>query len=205
MDKIKGLIFGAAIGDALGFIAEYQSRDLLEKYIQELKGGELKTLTSRTYPKTYPYGQYSDDTQFSTLLLENILNNKTVDKAKYLQILKEEFLKNNLVGLGSNTKKILSGTSNKVNNSSNGSIIRTYPVGLLIPNSSDFKECLYNSLYLGGDTDSVASLACGLKGLKLGFNSIPKEFQNIPYDQENKVTYLNKLSERVSEYLKSNP
>ena len=295
--KIKGLVFGAAIGDALGFISEFKNRDKLEKYIEELKNNKLSTLTHRTYPIDYPYGQYSDDTQFSLLLIKNILDHNDLKPKEYFNLLKSEFQKNNLVGIGSNTRKLLSDVTNNINNSSNGSIMRTYPIGLLFPkddilmkaklqskithdhpdaieacqifsmlvykilnnqgytnllkkkidikfldltieefisfakknyhrdnwnyippgatitllaaiyafhNSKDFDECLFTGLFLGGDTDSVASLACGLKGLSLGFNSIPEKFRNIPFDQENKVDELNNVVLKIEKYREKN-
>lgn len=285
LNKTKGLVFGAAVGDAIGFIAEYQNRELLEKFIQELFNGELKTLTHRTYPKDYSFGQISDDTQFSLILLENLFNYNTLNEKAYLDSLKDSYSQNKLVGLGKNTKKILSNQSNLTNNSSNGSLMRSYPIGAFfkseeeikkysklqsqithnheesilasqvyaltifdlmknkdkesvrkrwnnllkdiswldfsleefisylqknykrdkwdyVPpgalvsikaclysfyNSDKFNDCLRLSLFLGGDTDTVSSLSCGLMGLDKGYSSIPKKWVNSLNDDNKSI------------------
>ena len=300
LNKIKGLIYGSAIGDSIGFISEYKSRSDLNIFINEFFKGKLKTITHRTYPKDYKFGQYSDDTQFSILLLEHFLKYRHFNSQKYFSELKDLYSKNQLIGLGSNTRKLLSGDSINTTNSSNGSLMRSYPVGLFFQdkneilfnarlqsmmshnhqeaisacqcysiiisqilkdssketlkdelknyvninilslsfddfisfvqknyyrknweyiapgatvtlyaalysyyNSNNFKDCLKIALSLGGDTDTVASLSCGLAGVTYGFNSIPKEWITIPYDENNiDPDILNRLSNEIFHYLK---
>ncbi len=42
--------------------------------------------------------------------------------------------------------------------------------------SSNFKECALKAVNAGGDTDSIAAMACGMKGCRLGIDAIPKEW-----------------------------
>lgn len=303
LNKIKGLIFGSAIADALGFICEYKKRDELEKYVEELFDGELKTITHRTHPINYQFGQYSDDTQFSLLLLTHLINRNRLNPKIFLKDLKNEYAKGFLVGLGGNTKKLLSEKSSDTNNSSNGSLMRSYPIGLFynnekeillnskkqssithshkdailasqcyavtvhlllnnqnkktilnkwtnyfssldwleytkedfighlkenytrkgweyVPpgaevsikaalycfyNTNSYEECLKESLLLGGDTDTVASLSCGLMGLCLGFYGIPNEWRNILIDKGvNQTKYLESIAEEIFHYIRKN-
>lgn len=301
LNKIKGLIFGAAIADAIGFVCEYKKRDELEKYVEELFKGELKTLTHRTHPIDYQFGQYSDDTQFSLLLLHHLMNNQGLKPEVFFQELKHAYSKGLLVGLGKNTKNLLSGKSSNTNNSSNGSLMRSYPIGLFynneaeillnsekqssithshkeailasqcyaisvylllnnqdkktlplkwaeffpsmdwltytkkdfiehlkenyarqgweyVPpgaevsiksalycfyNNNDYQECLKESLLLGGDTDTVASLSCGLMGLYLGFDEIPHQWRGILVDEETSQTKnLENIARAIFDYKK---
>lgn len=63
---------------------------------------EIFLVKNRTYPKIYEFGQYSDDTQFSKLLIQSYIN-----KVSFKELLVQEYKKDNLIGLGKNTKKLL--------------------------------------------------------------------------------------------------
>lgn len=136
LNKIQGLIFGAAVGDSLGFVVEKRSFQEAQTFIQELKSGQLKTITHRTYPQDYKFGQFSDDTQFSLALIESLLESPGFDPGDFLNRLIVRHKNNELVGLGKNTKKILNQIKNNqsyfdlTKNSSNGSIMRAWAVGL---------------------------------------------------------------------------
>ena len=70
-DKIKSLIFGHAIGDALGVPVEFKSRERLEEEpVMEMRGfGNYNV----------PAGTWSDDTSMTLCLLESIGRLGTVD------------------------------------------------------------------------------------------------------------------------------
>jgi len=42
--------------------------------------------------------------------------------------------------------------------------------------SSSFRDCALKAVNAGGDTDSIAAMACGMMGCKLGIYAIPKEW-----------------------------
>lgn len=140
--KIQGYLIGGAIGDALGFIVEKKPFEQVAEFADQLYKNKTYSIPYRTYPKDYLFGQYSDDTQFSRLLIESVLDGK-----KYQEVLTEEYLKGNLIGLGTNTKKVLAYYSknknpiplNMVDNISNGSLMRTGVLGLLF-DAKDLKN-----------------------------------------------------------------
>jgi ADP-ribosylglycohydrolase len=288
-EQISGAILGAAIGDALGFIIEKKTQNEAHIFVSELKNNELTTYTHRTFPSEYKFGQYSDDTQFSILLIKSLIEHKSFKKEDYLAKLLHAYSNKNLIGLGSNTRKIFNAYIIKdeveelIKISSNGSVMRSWAIGLfykdakdiwkhskdqsalthnseeailacsvmalmisaslnnptmtkeyflgqvkphintdflllkpnefysyirdehyhpdwdLIPpgamvtlkavlysvynNFASFSDALLFSLSLGGDTDSVASLVGALMGTRLGINSIPSNWINIPVDK----------------------
>ena len=62
IDKIKAVILGHAVGDALGVPVEFWARDEVQKYpVEDMRG-------FGTYP--YPAGTWSDDTSMSLCALE---------------------------------------------------------------------------------------------------------------------------------------
>lgn len=136
--KIQGYLIAGAIGDALGFIVEKKPFPEVEEFADQLYKNKIYTIPFRTFPKDYLFGQYSDDTQFSRLLIESVIEGKS-----YKELLIDEYVKGNLIGLGTNTRKVLSYYSkNKspipehmIDNISNGSLMRTGVLGLLFEES----------------------------------------------------------------------
>lgn len=143
LTKIQGALIGGAIGDAIGFIVEKKPIVVVQEFANTLSRTGEYTIPFRTYPKDYEFGQYSDDTQFSKLLILAHLEQKP-----YLQYLLADFKSDKLIGLGKNTRTILSHYLNKpdevvevklLDNISNGSLMRTGVVGLLYHKESELK------------------------------------------------------------------
>ena len=66
--KIKSVVFGHAVGDALGVPVEFTSRSELDKNpVEDMEG-------YGTYP--FPAGCWSDDTSMSLAALDSLANNK---------------------------------------------------------------------------------------------------------------------------------
>jgi ADP-ribosylglycohydrolase len=59
--------------------------------------------------------------------------------------------------------------------------------------SPSFEECAVKSANVGGDTDSICAMACGLKGCELGVDSIPERWIEGLRDSH----YLIELSDRL--------
>lgn len=61
-----------------------------------------------------------------------------------------------------------------------GNSVSIYDVVPLALNSffstDDFRGCAIRSANVGGDTDSICALACGLKGCEVGIDGIPKDW-----------------------------
>ena len=76
--KYEGLIFGAAIGDALGMPTEYISKEELDQFY----GGRITNFERphQNHPCSHlNAGQYTDDTQQLILLTESLIQKKGFD------------------------------------------------------------------------------------------------------------------------------
>jgi len=158
-DKVYGSIYGGFIGDALGFPVEGHSRKfIVDYYIPKILNNEIFKM-GRGYNKEtkingpifdsqehkcswfYKFGQYTDDSQLSRLVLETICeNNGVFNYRKYGKKIGEIFDTGKIVGLGKSTqtaaKKLMnskidyrfSGTQNAM---TNGSAMRSDILGVL--------------------------------------------------------------------------
>lgn len=144
--KIQGCILGAAVGDGLGFIVEKKTYDEAQIFVKELKANNLQTFKNRTYPHDFKCGQYSDDTQFSIILIELLLKYPNFSSLDYLNRLAKEYSLNKLVGIGGNTKKIFEAylknqlVDDLVKNSSNGALMRSWVVGLFFKHRDELNQ-----------------------------------------------------------------
>ncbi len=59
--------------------------------------------------------------------------------------------------------------------------------------SSNFKDCALKAVNAGGDTDSIAAMACGMKGCRLGIDAIPKEWIKNLRDAEMLIDLADRL------------
>ena len=50
--------------------------------------------------------------------------------------------------------------------------------------TDSFKECALKAVNLGGDTDSIGAIACGLAGLHYGYDQIPEEWKMVIQKRE---------------------
>lgn len=132
-NKVQGALIGGAIGDAIGFLIEKKPLDLVLQFCAQLQDKNTYLVKNRVYQQTYDFGQYSDDTQFSRLLILSHIENKN-----FKDLLIQEYP--NLTGLGKGTNKILKywttnpnteTPSELTNNISNGSVMRSWAIGLL--------------------------------------------------------------------------
>lgn len=108
LDKIKGMVYGAALGDALGLPHEFHSRTT---------GPYTGTLqyTLRRHPQrqkvwwdTY-IGQISDDTEMTIATINSIIDNKGYDNNKVIESYMEWAGSPNSRFLGINTRKLFKG------------------------------------------------------------------------------------------------
>lgn len=67
-DQLAGSLLGQALGDALGFVVEAEPPEVARIYVDDwLRAGKAGL---RSHPH-FPFGQYSDDTQFARELLRS--------------------------------------------------------------------------------------------------------------------------------------
>ncbi len=84
LDKFKGTILGAALGDALGKNVE----DIVEEEVYEFYGGRIEGFVP-PHPSSPAYGQLpeetSDETTIMKILLESLVSRKEIDLRDFLK------------------------------------------------------------------------------------------------------------------------
>ncbi len=82
-EKFKGVILGAALGDAIGKGVE----DIVEEEVYEFYGGRIEDFVT-PHPSSPAYGQLpeetSDETTIMRLLLESVVSRKSIDVKDFL-------------------------------------------------------------------------------------------------------------------------
>lgn len=143
--KVRGLILGLAVGDAIGAVVEKSSVEETRAYIKEHVvpsnyGDNLKS----TF-EYLPFGHYTDDTQMAReLLLSMVDSDGAFDPSDYAAKLASLFEEGRIVGSGGTTrravKRLIEGTawtsSGEASSAGNGSAMRVAPLGLI----EDFNE-----------------------------------------------------------------
>ncbi|KAL1519132.1 hypothetical protein AB1Y20_003395 [Prymnesium parvum] len=117
-DRIRGLVFGAALGDAAGLATEFLSRKTVEEFYGE--GFPFSPQPSRVLPDTHRMmwapGDWTDDTDQLVLILQSLLHTKGLadpsDFARRMVRWQEsgfqELGDGGAAGLGQHTKHVLS-------------------------------------------------------------------------------------------------
>ncbi|KAJ3331771.1 hypothetical protein HDU76_002269 [Blyttiomyces sp. JEL0837] len=157
MDKIKGLLFGAALGDAIGLATEFLSKEVSAKHYQ---CGPIQFGTAEGFPFVWDrhrcrwaVGDFTDDTDQQLLILKTLLDNggqfNQLDSARRLSAwVKEGFVElgnKPPYGIGATVGRVLSdkkflhdpaGTAYSVwalsgsNLAANGAVMRTAILGV---------------------------------------------------------------------------
>lgn len=187
--NFQGAVLGGAIGDALGFLTEKKPIIETENFVKTFLETKQYSIPFRTYPKNYLLGQYSDDTQFSRILISSLIECSGFNAANYFSKLQEAFNKNELIGLGTNTNKIFRAANKKqdlstlLNNSSNGSLMRAYPIGLFFSKEDEILQYSKEQSVITHNTDE-AIFACQMLALTINhlkdnsINSLHSHWQN---------------------------
>ncbi len=140
-DQRVGCLLGLALGDALGFVVEAQPPAVAKEYVAELRAGRAG---ERSHP-CFPFGQYSDDTQFAREFLLSVRDAGGFDPAAFGSRLAVLFASGRDIGAGPGSRaaaRLLadgvpwteSGT--RAPYAGNGSAMRAAPIGLLVPPNS---------------------------------------------------------------------
>ncbi len=152
-DKILGVLYGMAIGDAMGMPAELWSRKrLVEKYgkIEDFLDGDLENEISYQYKR----GNFTDDTSQALTILDSLMETDFVPDATNIarHILewakKENAFENNILGPTSKvTLELFEQGKNARQYSeqalSNGAAMRIAPVGALFYPDQKQQLCDY--------------------------------------------------------------
>ena len=142
-DKIKGVLFGQAIGDALGLGTEFMTKQEVNRfYPNDLT--DYAQIIQDHHRKRWMKGDWTDDTEMMLCIANAIIKDKDIKLSTIAQNFKEWF-NGNPLGIGSNTFKVLS-FKDYTNNpqkgaeiiwnlsgkksAANGAVMRTSVIGL---------------------------------------------------------------------------
>ena len=135
--QFRGSLLGQCLGDALGFVVEGYPPGVCSEYVDRaLRTGPAGQLGRGTFP----FGQYTDDSQLARELLQSIVGCGGFDPADYAARVAALFAEGRVVGRGRATEQAAlrlasgvpweqAGTPSPA--AGNGSAMRAGPVGLL--------------------------------------------------------------------------
>ena len=136
-DQFSGCLIGQCLGDSLGFVVEGFAPAACKRYVEDIlqsgKAGEFGQ-----WP--FPFGQYSDDSQFARELLQSYRDCKQFDASAYADRIAQMFIENRVVGFGYSTKEAAKRLCQGVSwdkagtpppSAGNGSAMRAGPIGLM--------------------------------------------------------------------------
>lgn len=142
-DKIRGVIFGQAIGDALGLGTEYMTKKEVNRYYPNGLA-YYDQIIQDYHRKRWAKGAWTDDTDMMLCLANAIIKDKDIKLSTIAQNFKEWF-NGEPLGIGNNTFKVLSFKDYTDNpqkgaeiiwnlsgkkSAANGAVMRTSVVGL---------------------------------------------------------------------------
>jgi ADP-ribosylglycohydrolase len=141
-----GCLIGLALGDALGFVVEAEPAAVAAAYVrEELRSGRAG---ARGHP-SFPFGQYSDDTQLTRELLLSIREAGRFEPAVFARRLAAFFAAGRDVGAGPGSRgaglRLAAGTPWNAAGApapyaGNGSAMRAAPLGVLYPDAGQLAE-----------------------------------------------------------------
>jgi ADP-ribosylglycohydrolase len=99
-EAVAGALIGLALGDALGFVVEAEPPAVAQAYARLLRGGRAG---ERAHPR-FPFGQYSDDTQFARELLLSVADAGGWDPARFAERVAALVFAGRDVGAGPGTR-----------------------------------------------------------------------------------------------------
>eukprot|EP00026_Physarum_polycephalum_P002884 Phypoly_transcript_02893.p1 GENE.Phypoly_transcript_02893~~Phypoly_transcript_02893.p1 ORF type:complete len:395 (+),score=66.58 Phypoly_transcript_02893:1362-2546(+) len=166
VDKIKGVIYGQAIGDAIGLATEFMKRQECVEYYGKYKYISYKAFHNDFHRSRWTPGDWTDDTDQMILILEGMLSTggqvDAVDFAKRLKFwVKKGFPELGDVagcGLGATVHTVVSNPrfetdphacavraweNSMKNNAANGAVMRTSILG--IPHFEDLGVVIANT------------------------------------------------------------
>lgn len=150
-DKIKGVLFGQAIGDALGLGTEFLTKQEVNRFYPNGLT-DYDQIIQDYHRKRWIKGAWTDDTDMMLCIANAIIKDKEIKLSTIAQNFKNWF-NGKPLGIGSNTFKVLSfkdyadapqkgaeiiwKLSNK-NSAANGGVMRTSVIGLWKDNTEEY-------------------------------------------------------------------
>lgn len=103
-DKIKGIIYGQAIGDAIGLATEFMSKEQVNQYY-----GAIITYSDIVQDKhrsRWQKGSWTDDTEQMLIIIDSLLENKEIIPIDIAQRI-YNWMKSGGMGVGVSTYRVL--------------------------------------------------------------------------------------------------
>ena len=205
-DKLKGVIFGQAIGDALGLSTEFMTdEDMAWKYPNGVK--DFSDIFQDRHRKRWKVGDWTDDTDMMLCIANAVIKDKGVNLTSIAKNFKE-WAEGEPMGIGENTYKVLTigdyvekplEVSKKVwemsnrKSAANGGLMRTSIVGLF---PKAVEQCAANICRLTHyDPRCVGS--CVIVSMLI--HSLVYESTVLTYHQI--IDISKKYDERICEYI----
>jgi ADP-ribosylglycohydrolase len=136
-EQFSGCLIGQCLGDASGFPVEGYPPETCRQYVEEI----LKTdLAGKQGRGSFPFGQYTDDSQLARELLFSYSERRSFEPDNYARHIADIFLEERIVGRGRATEdaalRLINGVSWEAAgtpppSAGNGSAMRAGPVGLI--------------------------------------------------------------------------
>lgn len=149
-NRIRGVLYGQAVGDALGIPVEYKTKEQVLNYAERRPTWPREFQESKRQKESFDLGEWSDDTDQALLILESYFESgERVEPLDFAVRLKEwAFVQK---GMGGHTRKVLFDpdflrdpvtTSRRLaeggHAASNGALMRTSVVGLIRPDDLEW-------------------------------------------------------------------
>lgn len=210
-DKILGLLFGQAIGDALGLGTEFMSKEEAEQYYPNGLSS-YHQIVQDNHRKRWEQGEWTDDTDQMLCIADAIIKDKDLLPLSVAQELYAWF-KGIPMGIGKSTYQVLSfpkyiqhpeevakmvwelsryANTNREHNASNGAVMRTPIVGLWDKNIEQNAEKICKLTHY--DPRCVGS--CVIISTLVNHILNDKELS-----KEDMIRIGNKYDDRIKEYI----
>ena len=85
-NSIKGVIFGQAIGDAIGLATEYMTKQQVEQNYPDINLFNYDDIVQDYHRKTWKKGDWTDDTDQMIVIMKSIIHAKKVDSNVFAQM-----------------------------------------------------------------------------------------------------------------------
>ena len=133
-NKILGIIFGGAYGDAFGAPVELWSPDFIKKTL----GNNIIKELIKTHKNDF-IGQYTDDTEMILATIKSINSKCGINYENILKTFRDDYNSNR--GYGLSTSQLLNNEINEKSSlsESNGGLMRISPIAIWNINSNDIE------------------------------------------------------------------
>lgn len=207
VDRIKGTLFGQAIGDALGLGTEFMDNaEIAQKYPNGIR--DYIDIYQDSHRRRWLVGEWTDDTDMMLCIANAIIDDKEVNLTHIARNFKE-WAEGEPMGIGLNTYKVLkigdyvdkpfdvaklTWTMSRKESAANGGVMRTSIVGLL-PNdiekyAADICRLTHYDPRCVGSCVIVSELIHSLV-----YDSQPLSFEQI-------IEIGKKYDDRIEEYIR---